>query len=185
MTENCENLDKKCGCRPCGDGEGYAGDVDIGAKVADLQAKLEAQTDLYVRALADLDNFKKRVQKDREEMRTLVTGAIIEDLLPIVDHFELGMQSAESHGATGILAGFSMVFDQLKKVLASHGLREIMPLNGEFDPHEHECVCREYAETLQENTITRVIRKGYRLNSRLIRPAAVAVSTQQLAEANG
>jgi molecular chaperone GrpE len=184
MIENCENLDKKCICHPHGDGEGGVSNVDIGAKVADLQAKLEAQTDLYMRALADLDNFKKRVQKDREDMRALVTEAIIEDLLPVVDHFELGLQSAESHGAAGIFTGFSMVFDQLKKILASHGLSEVVPLNQEFDPHEHECVCREHMEAMRENTVIRVIRKGYKLNNRLIRPAAVAVSTQQLVEVN-
>ena len=184
MTENHENLDKCSCCRPEED-SARSGGVDLEAQVASLRAQLETRTDLHMRALADLDNFKKRVQKDREEMRTFVTGAIIEDLLPVVDHFELGLQSAESHGEAGILAGFTMVFDQLKKILTSYGLGEIVPLNQEFDPREHECVRSEYAENLRENTVTCVIRKGYKLNGRLIRPAVVAVSTQQPIEANG
>jgi molecular chaperone GrpE len=151
----------------------------IGAKVVDVQAKLGAQKDLYMRALADLETFKKRAQKDREDMRTLMTKAIRGDLFWKVDHFELGLRPAESHGAAGILARFGMMFDQLKKVLASHELSEVIPLNQRFDRHEHECVCREYMETMQENTVTRVIRKGV---SGFIRPRAVAVSTQQLAE---
>ncbi|MDR2435997.1 MAG: nucleotide exchange factor GrpE [Puniceicoccales bacterium] len=185
MTENHESLDKKCNCHRCEEDGACSNGVDVEAQVANLQAQLETQTDLHMRALADLDNFKKRMQKDREEMRTLVTGAIIEDLLPVVDHFELGLQSAENHKATEILAGFTMVFDQLKKILTSYGLNEIVPLNREFDPREHECVRHEYAENLRENTVTCVIRKGYKLNGRLIRPAVVAVSTQQPAEVNG
>ncbi|MDR2721137.1 MAG: nucleotide exchange factor GrpE [Puniceicoccales bacterium] len=180
MTENRENLDEKCNCHSRENGS-----VNAEAQVASLQAQLSTQTDLHMRALADLDNFKKRMQKDREEMRTLIAGAIIEDLLPVMDHFELGLQSTENHKVADILTGFAMVFDQLKKILTSYGLNEVVPLNQEFDPREHECVRHEYVENLRENTVTCVIRKGYKLNNRLIRPAAVSVSTQQLTEVNG
>ncbi|MDR0715432.1 MAG: nucleotide exchange factor GrpE [Puniceicoccales bacterium] len=159
--------------------------VDVKAKLSDLQAKLEAQKDLYLRALADLDNFKKRMQKDREEIRITMTSAIIEDLLLVLDHFDLGLQSAKNYGAEEIVAGFSMVFEQLKRILASYGLNEVVPLHQSFNPHEQECVRREYVENLQEDTVTCVVRKGYKLNDRLIRPATVIVSTKQGAEAHG
>ncbi|MDR3274169.1 MAG: nucleotide exchange factor GrpE [Puniceicoccales bacterium] len=187
MTENFKNFDESDGQQFCEKGEAaMVGDVamDVDARIVDLQAKLESQTDLYVRALADLDNFRKRMQKDREEIRTIITSAIIEDILPVLDHFELGLQSAESHRATEILEGFTMVFDQLKRILISYGLSEVVPRDQEFDPHEHECVRREYADTVRENIVICVVRKGYKLNNRLIRPAVVVVSTKQRPEAH-
>jgi molecular chaperone GrpE (heat shock protein) len=96
-----------------------------------------------MRALVDLETFKKRAQKDREAMCPIVTKALIKDLFQIVDHFELGLRPAEIHGAAGIMARFRMMCDQLKEVLASHELNEVIPLNQQFDRHEHECVCRE------------------------------------------
>lgn len=148
----------------------------------ELRTKLDEQTDLYIRAVADLENFRKRAQKEREEIRTLITSAIIEDLLPVLDHFELGLQSAETHNASDIVAGFKMVFDQFKNILISYGLSEINPLRQEFNPHEHDCVRREYSATESENIVLSVMRKGYKLHERLIRPAIVIVSTKQQAE---
>ncbi|MDR1255875.1 MAG: nucleotide exchange factor GrpE [Puniceicoccales bacterium] len=188
MSEDYKNFNEsgETQSREGGDGAILQDSVsEDAAKVVDLQAKLDAQTDLYMRALADLDNFKKRMQREREEIRAAITSAILEDLLPVLDHFELGLQSAEDHKADKIVAGFSMVFEQLKRILTSYGLSEIVPLHQEFNPHEHECVRREYGETLPESTVTCVIRKGYKLNNRLIRPAMVAVSTKQQPEING
>ncbi|MDR0680128.1 MAG: nucleotide exchange factor GrpE [Puniceicoccales bacterium] len=191
MAKNCKDFNEMGGyqCSQCSKENGASGTddgaVDTEAKMSDLQAKLEAQKDLYLRALADLDNFKKRMQKDREEIRITMTGAVIEDLLPVLDHFDLGLQSAKNHGAEEIVAGFGMVFEQLKRILASYGLSEVVPLHQSFNPHEQECVRREYVENLQENTVSCVVRKGYKLDDRLIRPAMVIVSTKQGAEAHG
>ena len=188
MTENYKNFDEGDEIQDPGDGGGAIPQDSFpgnGAEVADLQAKLGVQTDLYMRALADLDNFKKRMQREREEIRTTVTSAIIGDLLPVLDHFELGLQSAEDHRADKIVSGFGMVFEQLKRILTAYGLSEIVPLHQEFNPHEHECVRRECGEVLPENMVTSVVRKGYKLNNRLIRPAMVAVSTKQQSEING
>lgn len=189
MTKNCKDFSEmdEHQCLKCSkEGEASeAGNVDAEAKISELQAKLEVQMDLYLRALADLDNFKKRMQKDREEIRIAMTSTVIGDLLPILDHFDLGLQSAKNYGAEEIVAGFSMVFEQLKKILASYGLSEVVPLHQSFNPHEQECVRREYVENLQEDTVTCVVRKGYKLDDRLIRPAMVIVSTKQGAEAHG
>jgi molecular chaperone GrpE len=151
-------------------------------EIGELRTQLNAQTDLYLRALADLENFRKRMHRDRMEVRASVTAAIVEEFLPVLDHFELGLQSAEEHGKSEILTGFRMIFEQLKNILISHGLSEFSPLNEEFNPREHECTGREYAETLPEDTVTNVIRKGYKLHGRLIRPAMVVVSTRQLSD---
>lgn len=147
--------------------------------VAELQQKLDDEHDLHMRALASLDNLRKRVQKEREEMRTAITSAMIEDLLPILDHFELGLQSASQGNAENILSGFKMVFEQFKGVLGGYGLVAIDPLDQPFNPHEHECIRREYSDSHPENIVLLVMRKGYKIRDRLIRPAMVVVSTNQ------
>jgi molecular chaperone GrpE len=192
MTRDYKNFDKRdedCLCKDDGNHESsICSDVNAGEKMAnvdeitELRTQLNTQTDLYLRALADLENFKKRMQKDRMEVRALVAGTIVEELLPVLDHFELGLQSAEEHGTSEILTGFRMVFEQLKNILITRGLGELLPLNQEFNPHEHDCVRREYSETLPENIVTSVVRKGYKLHDRLIRPATVVVSTRQRPE---
>lgn len=151
---------------------------------ADLQKQLDEQKDLYMRALASLDNFKKRAQKEREEIKILAICSIVEDLLPVLDHFELGLQAANQSNASDIISGFQMVLDQFKNVLSTYGLSVIDPINQEFNPHEHDCIRREFSEKNPENMIVFVMRKGYKIRDRLVRPAAVVVSTKQVIEEN-
>ncbi len=152
--------------------------------IADLQKQLDDRKDLYMRALASLDNFKKRAQKEREEIKTLAICSIVEDLLPVLDHFELGLQAASQSNASDIISGFQMVLDQFKDVLSTYGLSVIDPMNQEFNPHEHDCIRREFSEKNPENMIVFVMRKGYKIWGRLVRPAAVVVSTKQAIEEN-
>ncbi len=147
--------------------------------IEELQAKLDEKTDLYMRALADLDNFKKRVQKEREENRVAVISAIVEDLLPVLDHLELGLQSVKHENGNDVISGFKMILEQFKNILETYGLVALDPLHQEFNPHEHECIRREYSETEQENIILSVMRKGYKIYDRLVRPAIVVVATKQ------
>ncbi|MDE6432113.1 MAG: nucleotide exchange factor GrpE [Opitutales bacterium] len=150
-----------------------------GDLIKDLQDKLAEEHDAHMRALASLDNLKKRVQREREEMRISVTSAIVEDLLPILDHFGLGLQSAVQANVDNVLSGFKMIFEQLKGILSTYGLTVIDPINQPFNPHEHDCIRREYSESQPENVVLLVMRKGYKIRDHLIRPAAVVVSTKQ------
>lgn len=157
--------------------------VENDALVAELKKSQEQyaeEHDKYIRTLASLDNLKKRVQKEREEMRSSVVGAMIEDLLPVLDHFELGLQSIDqSSAADNLFSGFKMIFGQFKDILKGYGLVTIDPVGQQFDPHEHECIRREYSEKSPENAVLLVMRKGYKIGDRLIRPATVVVSTNQ------
>jgi molecular chaperone GrpE len=132
-----------------------------------------------MRALADLENYKKRSRRERAEMRNDTIAEIVEALLPILDNFEFGLAAAEHHGAKDIVDGFAMIFTNFKGLLSSYGLREIFPLNEKFDMHLHECVHRVIDNEMEIDTVVAVNRRGYKLNDKLLRPAIVAVSYRE------
>ena len=133
---------------------------------------------LYLRAMADLENFRKRVSKDKQEIIKMANASIVEALLPVIDNMKLGLEAAKTHteGAE-ITKGFDMVLQQLKQVLEDNGLQEIQTENSLFDPNLHESISYQASETVPEDHIIQTIRTGYRLNERLIRAANVIVSS--------
>ena len=150
-----------------------------------LQGRLEAaygkQAELqnnYLRKAADLDNMRKRLARDREEITAAAITGLLEDLLPSIDAFRLGLDAA--HGKEGtdeIVKGFAMALDQMNEILLRRGLETVDPVGEVFDPALHEALSQEHSEEVDEGKILRVMRVGYRLNERLLRPAAVIVST--------
>jgi molecular chaperone GrpE len=148
-----------------------SGDVapDDNQKVRELQEQM-------IRMQADFDNFRKRLTREREEAVKFANQTLLEDLLPVIDNFELGLKASENaQDAKGILMGLQMVKSQLDRFLAEHDVTEV-PASGLFDPHQHEAVGTETSDTLPDGTIVSVQRKGYRLKQRLLRPATVIVA---------
>ncbi|MDR2863818.1 MAG: nucleotide exchange factor GrpE [Puniceicoccales bacterium] len=134
--------------------------------------------DLYARAIADFDNYRRRVVREKEELRKLAAQELIEDLIPVLDNLGIGLATAEKHPEAGPVAdGFKMIAGQIKATLESHGLREISPLGEPFDPNVHESVSETPHETIPEHNVAVVLRTGYRLHDRLVRPASVVLST--------
>jgi molecular chaperone GrpE len=140
------------------------------------QAESENYRESMLRALADLENYKKRAQRERTEIRNNTIGEFMETLLPVLDNFEFGLAAAEQHGESKILDGFKMIFTNFKNLLSNYGLCEIYPLNEQFDVNFHECVRRVSGDETENDRVVAVDRKGYVLNGRLLRPAFVAVS---------
>lgn len=146
------------------------------------KAKEEAKNnyDSYLRSLADLDTFRRRMQRDMEEIRKFAIQPLVEELLPVIDNLELGLNHAKKSGdVKELVVGIEMVLTQIKKVFANFGIEEINPLGKEFDPKFHECVKHEPSKGVDENKIASVMRTGYILNGRLIRPASVIVSSKK------
>lgn len=148
-------------------------------QIKDLQDQAEKYKENYLRAMADFDNYRRRMVREIEEIRKSAAFSIIEDLLPILDNLSLGIEAGKKgENASITLEGFQMVFDQFKTVLINNGLQEINPQNGDpFDHNEHECVSMIPSTDVAENKIVTVVRLGYRLNARLLRPASVIVSS--------
>ena len=131
--------------------------------------------DLAVRTAADFDNFRKRVAREREEAVRFGNQDLLEQLIPILDNFEMGMMAASSDTSSMIYIGMDMVRKQFSEFLIQQGVEEIVALNLVFDPNIHEAVCEEESEA-EPGTVVRVLRRGFRLRDRLLRPANVVVA---------
>ncbi len=132
----------------------------------------------YLRSVADLENFRKRMAREKQEIIRSASASVIESILPVLDNLRLGLQAAENHPeAKDVTTGFQMVEDQLKRVLEEQGLEELKPDGAPFDPNFHECLSHQASDTVPEDHVIQTIRSGYRLNERLIRAANVIVSS--------
>jgi len=144
-------------------------------------AKKEAAEnhDRYLRASADLENFRRRTVREKEELRLFATSRLLEDLLPALDNLALGLASAKQPKADlkAFVGGVELLQQQLKAALAAHGLREINPLGEPFDPHQHEAISHQASPDVAAEHVLKVVRTGYVLNGRLLRPASVIVSS--------
>ena len=143
------------------------------------KAEAAANYDKFMRAAADLENFRRRAVREKDEMRQLATGRVLEDLLPALDNLALGLAAARQPKAEfkSLIGGLEMVLTQLRSALANHGLKEINPLGQAFDPHQHEAISHAPSVEVKEEHVMTVVRPGYSLNGRLLRPAAVVVSS--------
>lgn len=147
-------------------------------QIKDLQEQADKNKESYIRTVADFDNYRRRIVREMEEMRKNAAFSLIEDLLPILDNLALGLEAAKKGESPEVmLQGFQMVFDQFKTVLINNGVQELNPQGAPFDHNEHECVSLVASSEVEENRIISVVRLGYRLNGRLLRPAAVIVSS--------
>jgi molecular chaperone GrpE len=144
-------------------------------------AKKEAAEnyDRYLRSAADLDNFRRRTVRDKEELRLFATSRLLEDLLPALDNIALALASANQPKADlkTLTGGVELLQQQLKAALAVHGLKEINPIGQAFDPHQHEALSHEASSQVPAEHVLRVVRPGFVLNGRLLRPASVVISS--------
>jgi molecular chaperone GrpE len=132
----------------------------------------------WLRSVADLENFRKRIAREKQEIIRNAAANVIESLLPVLDNMKLGLQAAENHPeAKDVVVGFKMVDDQLKRSLQEQGLEEIIPDGEPFDPNLHECISHQTSEDVEEGKVMQTVRAGYRLNEKLIRAANVIVSS--------
>jgi molecular chaperone GrpE len=144
-------------------------------------AKKEAAEnyDRFVRSAADLENFRRRTVREKDELRQFASSRLLEDLLPALDNLTLALASARQPKADlkALAGGVELVQQQLRAALAAHGLKEINPVGEAFDPHQHEAISHEPSADVKAEHVLKVVRTGYVLNGRLLRPASVIVSS--------
>jgi len=141
-----------------------------------LEAEAAKWKEVALRTAADMDNFRKRAAREREDAMRFANQRLLEELLPVIDNFEMGMQAASKDQGSMIYIGMDMVRRQLADFLASQGVEEIPSEGKSFDPNIHEAVTQEESADLPEGHVLRVTRRGFRLKDRLLRPASVIVS---------
>lgn len=132
--------------------------------------------ELAMRTAAEYDNYRKRCVKDREDFAKYANRSLLEELLPVIDNFEMGMQMAEKDQGSMIYIGMKMVQKQLADFLDIQGVEAIPTEPGQmFDHNIHEAIMSEPSDQ-PEGTVLRILRKGYNLRGRLLRPVNVVTA---------
>lgn len=145
--------------------------------VEELTRKLEGAQEQVLRARADLENFRRRSRKDREEAVKYAAVPMIESLLPVLDNLERALEAGTSSEENSLHQGVDMVYRQLMHSLENHGL-SVIPAEGlPFNPHEHSAVMQEAVEGVEPGIVVEELQKGYRYHDRVIRPSMVKVSS--------
>lgn len=138
--------------------------------------KTEAE-DVRLRALAEMDNFKKRLQREKDEQMKYATEPVLYDLLPALDNLELAIRYAgKDEACRDLLTGVSMTHKLLMDAVKQHGLVPVGQEGEAFDPDRHEAVAQEERDDMPPGHITVMHQRGYMLKERLLRPAKVSVS---------
>jgi molecular chaperone GrpE len=134
--------------------------------------------DRLLRLQADFDNFRKRTLRDREDMARRAAEKILKELLPVIDHFDLGIQAArKSHIKHAVMDGFEEILKQFLSLLEKSGVTPIETRGQVFDPHIHECVTQIPSEEHPESMVIEETRRGYRLGTYVLRASQVIVSS--------
>ncbi len=133
--------------------------------------------DQAIRTAAELDNYRKRMSREKLDAVRFGNQGLLEELLPVLDNFNMGMQAAAQEQGSMLYMGMDMVHKQIGEFLSTQGVEEIaVEAGGEFNPNLHEALSQEASEDIEADKIVRVIRKGYKMGERLLRPANVIVS---------
>ena len=143
-------------------------------------AKAGEYYERLLRQVAETDNLRKRLAKEKQDAIRYANESLIEQLLPTMDSFDMAMMAVNSADETSIdslKTGIEMVHTQLKRTLEEVGLTEIDATGQDFDPTLHEAMSRKETDEAEEGAILEQIRKGYKLKDRLVRPASVVVAT--------
>jgi molecular chaperone GrpE len=145
-------------------------------EVSELQKQRDDLYDRLLRTSAEFDNYRKRIERERQQASESAAAGFISDLLPLIDDFERALRTDAGTGADGYRQGVELIHKQLLELLRRRGVRPIEALGAEFDPHFHQAVSYEPAEGRPDGEVIEQFRRGYMLGDRLLRPAMVKVA---------
>jgi molecular chaperone GrpE len=149
-----------------------------GDPMASMKAELDRFRDLALRTQADLENYKKRCAREKEEAVKYSNTSLLDKLVPIIDNFELGLAAAKSESEQSpIYSGMNLVLKQLSDLLIDNGLQPIDSVGQKFDPNLHEAIAHEPSDEVPDHVVIRQTRRGYKFKDRLLRPSSVVVSS--------
>ena len=142
------------------------------------QVTIKEYWDQIMRMRAEVDNNRKRAERDVENAHKYALKGFVENLLPVIDSMEMGQAAAISDNATleSIREGSELTMNMFVQVLERSGLQQINPLGEKFDPERHQAISMVEIKDAESNSVIEVMQKGFLLNDRLIRPAMVVVA---------
>ncbi|MGC1523595.1 MAG: nucleotide exchange factor GrpE [Steroidobacteraceae bacterium] len=153
-----------------------AGSPDPTAALAAAEAKAAENRDSYLRAVAELDNFRKRSEREVDNARKFAIERFAQELVTVGDALEAGISAGVANPGPALLEGAQATLRQLHRAFDKGGIKTIDPQGQPFDPQWHEAMAVQESGEHPANTVLSVVQKGYSLNGRLLRPARVIVS---------
>lgn len=140
------------------------------------EEKADDGNEKYVRLMAEFQNYKKRVAKEKNDIREYATEKLVMELLPVLDNFERALAASAEDDPAGYAKGMELIFTQMVTELQKSGLAEVEAEGQDFDPTKHNAVMTEENGELESGKVSKVLQKGYALNDKVIRPSMVAVT---------
>lgn len=152
------------------DGESSATPLD------GLQREKDALQDRLLRTVAEFDNYRKRVERERGEFAAYAAADVLADLLPIVDNLERALDTPAGSSGDAFRKGVELIHKQMLDVLRKRGVKPIEALGADFDPNVHQAVIHEASSDHREGEVIEELQRGYKIGDRLLRPAMVKVA---------
>ena len=153
-------------------------EINIDARIQQLEKEHETLKNQYVRISADFDNFRKRQSRDQDDLKIQLLSKTLTAILPIVDNFERARQQLkpENEEAQSLHRSYQGLYKQLVEILKQQGVAPMRVVNQQFDPNLHEAVLREPSDEFKEDFIVEELQRGYHLEGKVLRHALVKVS---------
>jgi len=157
--------------------EEFSPEEQLQAEVDQARSEAKAHQEQYLRTLADMENLRKRTQREKEELAKFANENILREILPVIDNLERAVEHAEqAQSSEGLLEGLQMTLDQFSQVLDRFGVKPVDAVGEPFDPALHQAMGQMETAEFPANTVAQQMQKGYQLNERLLRPAMVMVA---------
>lgn len=154
-----------------------ARELTLEEKYAQAMADVEELKKDNLRVLADSENFKKRLLREKEDYFKFATSAILEEIIPVMDNLDLALaHGKQTEACKDLVTGVEMTMNIFLDTMKKHGLEQIAAVDVPFDPSRHEALGQVERDDVGENTVCQMLQKGYMLKDRLLRPAKVMVS---------
>lgn len=157
------------------------------AETASAPSESDLLKERLLRLQADFDNYRKRSARERAEWQAFANEQLIREILPVVDHYELGLANAvKNKTPAAVMDGFKLVYEQLNSFLKKQGVTPLSAAPGTpFDPHLHEAISHLPSDEHPADVVITETRRGYKLGDKMIRPLQVVVSSGPTAGGNG
>jgi molecular chaperone GrpE len=152
--------------------------AELRQELEDAQVATAQNWDLYLRERADLENFRKRAQRDKEEAIRFANDRLLKEVIPVLDNLERAVEHSSQNGteSEALLEGVNMTITMFAKVLSDFGVKPVAALGEPFDPNFHQAMGQVETDEQPVNTVVNEFQKGYLLNDRLLRPSLVMVA---------
>ncbi len=180
MAEENINLEDELATPAAVESDGNVEAVDVAALQDELAKALDDLTvhkEQYLRTLAEMENLRKRTQRDKEDLAKYANESILREILPVIDNLERAVEHAEQADSNdGLFEGVQMTLTQFSQLLSKFGVEPVDAVGQPFDPAYHQAMGQMESEDYPVNTVVQQMQKGYQLNKRLLRPAFVMLA---------